>query len=548
VGDGDLTVDSGNAGELVALALKRAGVSHLFTLNGGHIWPVLLGANEHGIRVIDVRHEQSAAFAAEGWAKVTRECGVAAVTAGPGVTNSTSALAQALGNDSPMFIIGGRAPVARWGMGSLQEMDHVEVVRSLTKKAMTLESAEDAYSAAAECVRTALSRRTGPVFMDVPIDVFFGAADLPEATEHLTPDHGSPPDHTLIERAARLMQGAERPVVIAGGGVWWAHAEAELRELVEVANVPMTVNGMARGMLPPTHPLIFSRARGQALREADLIVLIGVLLDFRLNFGQPPVFGEDARLVYVDVDEHRKHRPAEVAIFGNVKSALKQLAAAVAGAPRSDAWVAGLRETEAAARKRDEAMTQSDSSPVHPARLIAEVGRFADPDAIIVGDGGDFISFAGRLIERSEPGLWIDPGPFGCLGSGPGYAMAAKLARPDRQVILLSGDGAFGFSAMEFDTMVRHRIPVVCLVGNNGIWGLEKHPMQSMLGTSVAADLGRRTRYDKVVEALGGYGEMVERADEVRPALERAFRSGLPACINVLCDPDAEYPRSSVLM
>ena len=548
MGDGDLTVDSGNAGELVALALKRAGVSHLFTLNGGHIWPVLLGANEHGIRVIDVRHEQSAAFAAEGWAKVTRECGVAAVTAGPGVTNSTSALAQALGNDSPMFIIGGRAPVARWGMGSLQEMDHVEVVRSLTKKAMTLESAEDAYSAAAECVRTALSRRTGPVFMDVAIDVFFGAADLPEATEHLTPDPGSPPDHTLIEQAARLMQGAERPVVIAGGGVWWAHAEAELRELVEVANIPMTVNGMARGMLPPTHPLIFSRARGQALREADLIVLIGVLLDFRLNFGQPPVFGEDARLIYVDVDEHRKHRPAEVALFGNVKSALKQLAAAVAGAPRSDAWVAGLRETEAAARKRDEAMTQSDSSPVHPARLIAEVGRFADPDAIIVGDGGDFISFAGRLIERSEPGLWIDPGPFGCLGSGPGYAMAAKLARPDRQVILLSGDGAFGFSAMEFDTMVRHRIPVVCLVGNNGIWALEKHPMQSMLGTSVAADLGRRTRYDKVVEALGGYGEMVERADEIRPALERAFRSGLPACINVLCDPDAEYPRSSVLM
>ena len=548
MGDGDLTVDSGNAGELVALALKRAGVSHLFTLNGGHIWPVLLGANEHGIRVIDVRHEQSAAFAAEGWAKVTRECGVAAVTAGPGVTNSSSALAQALGNDSPMFIIGGRAPEARWGMGSLQEMDHVEVVRSLTKKAMTLESAEDAYSAAAECVRTALSRRTGPVFMDVPIDVFFGAADLPEATEHLTPDHGSPPDHTLIERAARLMQGAERPVVIAGGGVWWAHAEAELRELVEVANVPMTVNGMARGMLPPTHPLIFSRARGQALREADLIVLIGVLLDFRLNFGQPPVFAEDARLVYVDVDEHRKHRPAEVAIFGNVKSALKQLAAAVAGAPRSDAWVAGLRETEAAARKRDEAMTQSDSTPLHPARLIAEVGRFADPDAIIVGDGGDFISFAGRLIERSEPGLWIDPGPFGCLGSGPGYAMAAKLARPDRQVILLSGDGAFGFSAMEFDTMVRHRIPVVCLVGNNGIWALEKHPMQSMLGTSVAADLGRRTRYDKVVEALGGYGEMVERPDEIRPALERAFRSGLPACINVLCDPDAEYPRSSVLM
>ena len=543
-----MTLDSGNAGELVALALKRAGVSHLFTLNGGHIWPILTGATEHGIRVVDVRHEQSAAFAAEGWAKVTRECGVAAVTAGPGVTNSVSALAQAQGNDSPVFVVGGRAPIARWGMGSLQEMDHVEVVRSLTKKALTLNSADDAYRTAAECMRSALSRRTGPVFMDIPIDVFFGAADLPEATEHLTPDPGPPPDPELIAQAARAIRAAERPVVIAGGGVWWAHAEDELRELVEVANVPLTVNGMARGVLPPSHPLFFSRARGHALREADLIVLVGALLDFRLNFGQPPVFAEDARLIYVDVDDHRKHRPAEVAIFGHVKAALLQLAAAVAGAPRSDEWVARLRETEAAGRKRDESMTQSDSSPVHPARLIAEVDRFADPDAIIVGDGGDFISFAGRLIERSQPGLWVDPGPFGCLGSGPGYAMAAKLARPDRQVVLLSGDGAFGFSAMEFDTMVRHRIPVVCVVGNNGIWALEKHPMQNMLGASVAADLGSRTRYDKVVEALGGYGEVVDRPDDIRPAMERAFRSGVPACVNVICDPDAEYPRSSVLM
>jgi len=541
-------MDSGNAGELIALALKRAGVSHLFTLNGGHIWPILMGAEEHGIRLIDVRHEQSAAFAAEGWAKVTRECGTAAVTAGPGVTNSASAFAQARGNDSPMFVVGGRAPVSRWGMGSLQEMDHVEMVRSLTKKATTLDSADNAYAAAAESMRHALSRRTGPVFMDVPIDVFFGAADLPEATEHLTIDPGPPPDHDLVHRAARLIRGAERPLVIAGGGVWWAHAEDDLRRLVEGAGLPLTVNGLARGMLPPSHPLFFSRARSKALREADVVVLAGAMLDFRLNFGQPPVFADDARFIYVDVDDLRKHRPAEVAIYGNLKAALQQLAEAVAGPPQKEAWVAALRENEVAARERDKAMTQSDSSPVHPARLIAEVDRYADPDAIIVGDGGDFISFAGRLIEREKPGLWIDPGPFGCLGSGPGYAMAAKLARPDRQVILLSGDGAFGFSAMEFDTMVRHRIPVVCVVGNNGIWALEKHPMQSMLGASVAADLGSGTRYDKVVEALGGYGEMVERPDEIRPALERAFKSGLPACINVICDPNAEYPRSSVLM
>ena len=541
-------MESGNAGELIALALERAGVTHMFTLNGGHIWPILMGAEAHGIRIIDVRHEQSAAFAAEGWAKITRQCGVAAVTAGPGVTNSISAIAQAQANDSPLFVIGGRAPIARWGMGSLQEMDHLELVRSLTRKAVTLESADDAYRTAGECMRTTLSRRTGPAFMDVPIDVFFGAADFPEATEHLTPDLGAPPDPEAIAHAAQLIKQSERPAVIAGGNVWWAHAEDELRALVETAQLPLTVNGMARGVLPPGHPLFFPRARTEALGQADLIFVVGVALDFRLNFGQPPVFSEDARIIYVDVDDHRKHRTAEIAIYGNLKAALGHLAAAVEGASARPAWLGSLRDAEVAARKRDESMTQSDSSPVHPARLIAEVNRFIDPDAIVVGDGGDFISFAGRLIERPKPGLWIDPGPYGCLGSGPGYAMAAKLARPDKQVVLLSGDGAFGFSAMEFDTMVRLRIPLVCVIGNNGIWALEKHPMQNMLGASIAADLGSRTRYDKVVEALGGYGEMVERPEEIRPALERAFKSGVPACINVICDPHAEYPRSSVLM
>jgi acetolactate synthase-1/2/3 large subunit len=538
--------DSVNTGELIALALKRSGVSHLFTLNGAHIWPILMGATEHDIRIVDVRHEQAAAFAAEGWAKVTRECGVAAVTAGPGVTNAASALAQARSADSPIFVIGGRAPVARWGMGSLQEMDHVAVVKSLTKRALTLGSPEQAYGEAAECMRTALSRRTGPVFMDVPIDVFFGAEDVPEATEHLTPDRGAAPDPDAVQHAVRLLQEAQRPAVIAGGSVWWAHAEAELVELVEAAHLPLCVNGMARGILPPGHPLFFPRARGPALGEADLVLVIGVPLDFRLNFGQAPVFADDGKMIVIDVDDSRKHKASAVAMYGDLKAALAALAAAAGGIPERAEWLEKLRGEEAASRHRDEAMTRSDSSPVHPARLLDEVQRFADPDAIIVGDGGEFVSFAGRLIERSKPGLWLDPGPFGCLGSGPGYAMGAKLARPDSQVILVSGDGAFGFSPMEFDTMVRHRIPVVCVVGNNGIWAQEKHPMQGVLGMSIAADLGPRTRYDKVVEALGGYGEMVDRPDQIRPALERASKSGLPACVNVICDPTVAYGGSTV--
>src|SRR3981189_474309 len=323
-------MESGNPGELIVLALKRSGVSHLFTLNGAHTLSALPPAAEMGMRVIDTRHEQSAAFAAEGWAKVTRQCGVAAVTAGPGVTNSITTLAQAQAGDTPMFVIGGRAPNARWGMGSLQEMDHIALVQTITKQAQTLGSAEEAYRLAAESMRASLSGRTGPVFMDVPLDVFFGAADMPEATEHLTADPGASPDPDLIQRAAQLIREAQRPSVIAGGTVWWSHAETELKGLVEAAHLPLSVNGMARGMLPPGHPLFFPRARGPALGEADLIVVIGVPPAFRLNFGQPPVFAEGAKLVVIDVDDHRKHRKSEVAIYGDLKASLAALGGAAA--------------------------------------------------------------------------------------------------------------------------------------------------------------------------------------------------------------------------
>jgi len=540
--------DNRQTGELMAMALKRAGVANIFTLNGGHIWGLYQGAVEQGIRLVDVRHEQTAAFAAEGWAKVTRECGVAAVTAGPGVTNSVSAVAGARQNDSPMLLIGGRAPVARWGMGSLQEMDHRPVLGSLTKSAVTIERPEDAYRATAEAVRTALSERTGPTFVDVPLDLFFAGDEVPEATEHLVADRGDPPDPEQVREVARLLVEARRPALIAGATVWWAHAEEELVRFAEAAHIPVCLNGQARGMLAPGHPLFASRARSTALGEADLVLVVGVPLDFRLNWGMAPVISDEAKVVYLDVDDFRKHRQPAVAIYGDLKSALAELAEAVREAQPRQEWLDHVAEREAAARQRDQALATADGAPVHPGRLVAEVERYLDSDAIIVGDGGDFVSFAGKLIQREKPGLWIDPGPFGCLGSGPGYALAAKLARPDRQVLLLSGDGAFGFSGMEFDTLVRHKVPVVCVVGNNGIWALEKHPMEKLLGVSIATDLGHQTRYDKVVEALGGYGEMVERPEGVAPALRRAFDSGLPACVNVLCDPTAEYPRSAVLM
>ena len=507
-----------------------------------------MGADEHGLRIVDTRHEQTAAFAAEGWSKITRDCGVAAVTAGPGVTNAMSALAQARGNDSPLLLLAGRAPNVRWGMGSLQEMDHVPVVQTLVKSAATLQDAEEAFRATSEAMRLALSRRTGPIFLDGPIDVLFSAAEVPEATERLARDPGPPPDPDAVRRVAALLREAQRPAVIAGSTVWWSRAEAELRAFAEAAHVPVVLNGMARGMLPPGHDLLRTRARSTALGEADLVLVIGVPLDFRLNFGLPPVLDADAKVVYVDVDDFRKHRAPAAAVYGDLRAALAELAEAARDVPARPDWLARLTERDAAARARDAGYREAGGTPVHPARVVSEVDAYCDSDAIFVVDGGDYVSFAGRLVERREPGLWVDPGPFGCLGSGPGYALAAKLAHPDRQVVLLSGDGAFGFSALDFDTLLRHRVPVVCVIGNNGIWATEKHPMQASLQTSIAADLRPGTRYDKLVEALGGHGELVERPEQLRPALERAFGSGVAACVNVICDPTAEYPRSTVLM
>jgi acetolactate synthase-1/2/3 large subunit len=536
------------AGELMARALREAAAAPIFTLNGGHIWGLYLGAEREGLRLVDVRHEQTAGFAAEGWARVTRSAGVAAVTAGPGVTNAMSALAAARQNDSPVLLLAGRAPASRWGMGSLQELDHLPLVATLTKSAVTVQSAGDAHAATAEALGTARSRRTGPVFVDAPVDVFLGSAEEPAGSAPVAPDPGPPPDPDEVQRVVDLLRQAERPAVVAGGSVWWACAEAELVRFAEAADAPVVLNGMARGMLPPDHRLFASRARATALGEADLVLVIGVPLDFRLGFGQPPLIAEDARLVYVDVDDLRKHRPPAAALYGDLRAALAALAEAARDLPGRTAWVERVGERTRAAQAADAELAASDGSPVHPARLVVEVERLCDPDAILVGDGGDFVSFAGRLVHRRRPGLWLDGGPYGCLGSGPGYAMGVKLAHPDRQVVLLSGDGAFGFSAMEFEALVRHRLPVVCVIGNNGIWALEKHPMQQMLGTSILADLAPGIRYDRVVEALGGHGELVERPADIRPALERAFRAGVPACVNVLCDPEAEYPRSSMLM
>lgn len=544
----DTTSQSLHGGRLVAKRLKAHGVTKLFTLSGGHLFSVYDGCREEGIDIVDVRHEQAAAFAAEGWAKVTREPGVAALTAGPGVTNGMSALGSAQMNNSPMLVLGGRAPAMRWGMGSLQEIDHVPFVRPLTKLAATPDSTAEIPGLVDEALRTAVTPHTGPTFVDLPMDYVFMEAPEPAGGAAL-PTSWEGPAAEGVERAAALLRDAERPVIMAGTNLYWGRGEVALRELASELGIPVFLNGLARGCVPADDPLFFSRARGTGLKGADVALVIGVPMDFRLGFGAS--FGEETELIVLDVAEPGRDHPREVAaeLYGALPATLDALRVSAASGRSVDtsAWVSHLRSDETEKRAAEEGERSDPRGPLHPVRLYHELAKVLDRDAIIVCDGGDFVSYAGRLIESYEPGCWLDPGPYGCLGSGPGYALAAKLAHPDRQVVLLLGDGAFGFSGMEFDTLDRHGVNVVGVMGNNGIWALEKHPMEFLYGYSVAADLVPERRYDQVVEALGGHGELVRTPDDVVPALERAFSSGKPALVNVLTDPTVVYPRKSNL-
>jgi thiamine pyrophosphate-dependent acetolactate synthase large subunit-like protein len=534
-----------HGGRLVAKRLKAHGVTKLFTLSGGHLFSIFDGCREEGIDLVDVRHESAATFAAEGWAKVTRQPGVAALTAGPGVTNGMSAIASAQQNGSPILVLGGRAPAMRWGQGSLQEIDHVPFVRPLTKLAATPETTAEIPGLIDDALVAAVTPHSGPAFIDFPLDVVFSEAAQADDPVALPDAGGGPvPD---VARAAALLRDAERPVIMAGTNLYWGHGEQALLALADELGIPVFLNGLARGCVPADHELFFSRARSNGLRGADLALVIGVPMDFRLGFGQS--FGEETELVVVDRAEPARDHPRPVAaeLYGSIGGILDALRASSGGGADTRAWAAELRAVETEKRAAECAELDDDRAPLHPMRLYRELGDVLDRDAIVIGDGGDFVSFAGRVMDTYQPGCWLDPGPFGCLGCGPGYALAAKLAHPDRQVVLLLGDGAFGFSGMEFDTLARHGVNVVGVMGNNGIWALEKHPMEFLYGYSVAADLRPGTRYDEVVAALGGHGELVERPADLRPALERAFSAGAPTLVNVLTDPEVVYPRRSNL-
>jgi acetolactate synthase-1/2/3 large subunit len=533
----------GHGGDLALAALRAFGVTEMFTLSGGHVFPLYDAAQRAEVRLIDVRHEQSAVFAAEAVAKLQRRASLAVLTAGPGVTNGISGLTSAYFNASPVLVMGGRAPQFRWGSGSLQEMDHLPLVRPVTKYAETIFATEDIPAKVHEAMTVALTAHRGPAFLDLPLEVIFsraevtlpGAADIPVIE----------PDPQEVAKAAALLAAAQRPVIIAGSDVYAGDAVAGLREAAETLRVPVFTNGMGRGALPPEHPLAFAKARRVALSGADVVCVIGTPLDFRLGFGD---FG-DAQVVHVvDAPSQRAtHVTPAAAPVGDLRLILAALADHTGTRADHEDWVAKLRDIENAAKAKEVDALEADNDPIKPSRIYGELRKVLAPDAVTIGDGGDFVSYAGKYLEPSQPGTWLDPGPYGCLGTGMGYAMGARVTYPDRQICVLMGDGAAGFSLMDVESLVRQNLPVVIVVGNNGIWGLEKHPMRMMYGYDVAADLQPGLRYDDVVRALGGAGETVEKAGDLGAALRRAFDAGVPYLVNVLTDPDDAYPRSSNL-
>lgn len=544
-----------HGGYLVARFLAAERVPILFTLCGGHIAPIYDGCLDFGIRVVDFRHEQAAAHAADAWARVTGQPGVAVVTAGPGVTGTVTAVANALRAGSPMVVLGGQGPVNDFERGALQELDHVELMRPITKWSKRVLSVSRIPEFLSMAFRHATAGRPGPVFLELPLDVLFGVADPTQVAEPVGYRTGVRPtgDATLVRQAADLLAHAEKPVIMAGSAVRWCEAGSALASVVNRLAAPCYLNGMGRGCLPATHPACLSHTRKRALAEADVVLLAGVPLDFRMRYGA--VIGRQTRIVQLELtaEEIGWNRGVELGIVGDVRTTLAGLADALGPRPEgatipSDGWLASLLADERRVRQSFMPRMLSDETPIHPLRFAYAVAQSVDDDTIVVGDGGEIVAIAAAVLPINGPAHWLDPGPLGCLGVGMPFAIAAKLARPDKHVLIVYGDGAFGLNGFEYDTAVRFGLPIVGVLGNDGGWGQIRRPQIRMFGVerSIATALADTAQYHNVVEALGGYGQEVRSPHDIVPALQRARASERAALVNVHISADPVDPNRVV--
>lgn len=522
-----------HGGELVGRALAAQGVSTIYTLCGGHVAPIYEGCLSNGIEIIDFRHEQAAGHAADAHARLTRNIGVALVTAGPGVTDAVTAVANAYHARSPMLLLGGAAPLRTRGKGALQEMPQTEMFATFTKASFTVESTSDIPAAMERAFKAALNGRPGPVFIELPTDILFNAVDPPAIAPKVVIEPAAPAVSD-VQSMFDLLRSAQKPILVAGTQVYWDAASSALKTLTEQTGIPVFTNGGGRGTLPMTHPNCFKASRGQALKSADVVLLIGTPIDFRLKYGEGWAPGSKLIQIENDPAELNHNREADIALVANAQLVLEALAEGLQGI-RYDEWLAEVQTFEDAKRARQAEWEAFDDVPVNHFRFGAELNRFVDEDVIVIGDGGDIVSAAAKVLDVTLPGQWLDPGPLGCLGVGAPFAIAAQHLYPDKKVLIVNGDGSFGLNGFEFDTAVRFNLPIVSIVGNDAGWGQIRAPIKKMMGRAPATDLAT-TRYDQVVAALGGYGELVEDPAEILPALKRAFASGKPACINVILD------------
>ena len=535
-----------HGGKLAAKALKAAGVECVFTLSGGHVMAIYDGCLDENIKVVDVRHEQAAVHAADAWSRLNPgKIGCAILTAGPGVTDGITGVANAWRANSPILVIGGQGPFNNLRRGSLQEMDHVSVMKPVTKWADTCYDTRRIPDYIEMGIRHAVSGNPGPSFLEIPIDVLSAEVEMEQVRfpEIRTAPPALIPAKSSVQSALEILRTAKNPVMMAGTSVKWSNASSKIQEFIEKTHIPTFVNGMGRGTVKPGTPELLTRVRKEAIQQCDVFICAGVLLDFRLGFGR--TIPAEAKIIQLDIENELigTNRSADAFVVGNLAEVFEQLMIQMDEAgdsPDHSSWRDQLIAREAELEAAFAESLNSDEVPIDPLRLCREIRDFVvDKEVILIGDGGDIVAQASKVLPVPAENCWMDPGPLGTLGVGMPFALAAQIARPDKRVLIIYGDGSFGLNGFEYDTAVRFDLPIVGIVGVDGVWGQMVRPQAAIYGANrIVATKLNFTRYDKIVEAMGGHGEYCERPEEIGPALERAFASGKPALVNVVMRQD----------
>jgi acetolactate synthase-1/2/3 large subunit len=540
-----------NGGEMLVRALEKEGVKQIYGLHGGHIDPIFQACANHNITIYDTRHEAAAGHMAEGWARLTGEPGVVVITAGPGVTNVVTAVADANVDAVPMVIIGGRHLVRDEDKLLLQDFDGRALMQPITKWSRTVIDPARIGEYTAMAFREAKNGRPGPVFLEVPFDVLTAATEEESATHSYIADCSCPaPSPEAVEKALAMLAQAKRPIVVAGRGAWFAGAGEELRQFAEKTSTPVIAHGPIRGAVPEEgHPMgagslmTLAVLTMQPENAPDLVVLLGARVGLFLGGGS--MIPADAKVIQIDVEgaEIGHGRSVDLGIICDCREALRALTRAAEGRtfPERSGWSGTLKGAQHAWRLLYKDALESDAPPMHPLRLMREIDSFLDDDDVLAVDGGETFVWMQMAATMNKPGRFISYGYLGCLGVGIPFGMAAKIRYPDKRVLVVTGDGSVGLNFAEFDTAVRHKLPIVVVINNDQAWGMVKHEQELRGAKLLASELGP-VRYDRAAEGFGVYAEMVDDPLQVRAALERAFASGRPACLNVMVDPRPPSP------